>query len=72
MVMCTRGKIRHGGMWEFVADTFVGGVECRCVNGRVLFGGGLRLRDEGVRGGGIGGLEESDGREMGGWGKGLA
>jgi len=42
------------------------------VNGRVLFGGGLRLRDEGVRGGGIGGLEESDGREMGGWGKGLA
>ncbi len=25
MLMCMRGKIRHGGMWKFVADTFVGG-----------------------------------------------
>jgi len=47
-----------------------GGVSVREWAGFVW--GGLRLRDEGVRGGGIGGLEESDGREMGGWGKGLA
>jgi len=49
--MCMRGNIRHGGMWKFVADTFVGvGVSVREWAGFVGGGYGCEMRGCGEEG----------------------